>query len=525
MHLANQYVYSRERRRFGDQCLFTDHTQPMLSILPSRGQRLNYILRNPVNASTQLSDQKARSEMQSENVAFVEHGMYHYEGGWPKEVNIHDEESTLRYRKKIEREDNWGAQMPIIINQTSEEIQINNTVDIYQDFFKDLPPDSMGNDIKEPFKARQKNIFHDPQVAAPRPITVVDWARQDIKRFLVLHSNLSRKRDDLINSKEGSESNNFYIWDMENPLKPMITFQSEEIILKAFFCPKEENWLAGGGWSGKVCIWDTRIGGHPVSICPLEAAHREAVPAVCWVHSKTNTEFYTGSYDGSVKYWDGRDLEQPLQEILLDPDMTDAQSRDRAQGATVLEFEYTIPVRFIVGTDMGSIFVGNRKGMTPMETFAAGNYRLFIGPIKTIERNPFFVKNFLITGDWCAKIWAEECKGSPTTLLIKKKNPILCGTWSTMRCSLFVTGDMLGELDFWDLLLHQRKPIFSMKFSKFSIMHVKFRTDGEYLAVCLANGDVQLLELDKALKHSSSKDKTLIGAVSFSKYISVNLLV
>ncbi|XP_065360581.1 dynein intermediate chain 3, ciliary [Calliphora vicina] len=540
MHMTNQFIYSRERRRFGRQCMFSDRNQKMLSIHPSQRLRLHYILRNPVNTSTQLSDQKASSVMETENVAFGEHGMYHYEGGWPKEVNLNDEESTLRHRKKIEREDNWGSQVTNLIYQSGDVVEINNTVNIYQEFFNDLPAE-LCEEIKELFEARQKNIFHDPVVALPRPITVIDWAPSDTKRFLVLHTNIPLQREQAGEEKRRSitkdkkESiiglirlkdcsfNNFYIWDLENPLKPMVVFKCDEMVLKTFFCPKDDNWLAGGLWSGKVCIWDARSGNMPVNICPLEAAHREAVPAVCWVHSKTNTEFYTGSYDGSVKFWDGRDLDTPLQEILLDPIMTDEQSRDRAQGVTVLEFEYTIPVRFIAGSDMGSIFVGNRKGMTPMETWAAGNYRIFSGPIRTIERNPFFVKNFLITGDWCAKVWSEECKGSPTTLLIKKKSQILCGTWSTMRCSLFVTGDMRGELDFWDLLLHQRRPIFSVRFSS-PIIYAKFRSDGDYLAVCLANGDVQLLELDAALKHSTSKDKALIAAMFEREQLRCKLL-
>lgn len=537
MHSSNQFVYTRERRRFGRQCLFSDRNQLMFSINPSKRQRCNYILRNPVHTQTQLSDQKAYTIIETENVTLSDHGMYHYEGGWPKEVNINDEESTQRHRKKIEREDNWGAQVIGLIHQSVDKAEENNTMNLYQDFFIDLPRE-LGEGIKARFESRQKNIFHDPEINR-RPVSLIDWTPNDVRRFLVLHTNIplhrellteikkketvSKEKEDkkkllfaltpTVKAEQPWDSNNFYVWNLQNPLKPLVTFHNDDIVLKSLYCPKDENWVAGGLQAGKVCLWNARAGGQPIAVCPLEAAHREAVSALCWVHSKTNTEFYTGSYDGSVKYWDGRDLNEPLQELLLDPVMTDEQSRDRAHGVTVLEFEYTIPIRFIIGSDMGSVFIGNRKGMTPMETLAAGNYRLFNGPVRTIERNPFFVKNFLITGDWCAKIWSEECKGSPTTFLIKKRSQVLCGTWSAVRCSVFVTGDKQGELDFWDLLLSQRNPIFSLKFSS-SILYVKFRSDGEYLAVCLGNGDIHILEMDAALKHSTSKDKALIAAVS-----------
>ncbi|XP_011201240.2 dynein intermediate chain 3, ciliary [Bactrocera dorsalis] len=528
----NQYIYARERRRFGRQPLLSDRTQLMLSIQPSQRTRNSYILRNPMNSSTQLSDQMAYSWVETDNVTYAEHGMYHYEGGWPREVNINDEESTMRYRKKIEREDNWGVQVMHLIHTSMDVTAQNSAVNIYQEFFVDLPPE-LGKDIRMPFEARQCNIFHDP-LKPVRPITVLDWMPSERRKFLSQPTNFNRvaplrtpavTTKPIAETEDGDENiqtiqetirtdgnpNSFYVWDQGNALSPEVVLESTEPVRRAHFCPRDDNFIAAGLQSGMVALWDARNGGKPLKISPLEAAHREEAAALCWVHSKSNSEFYSGSYDGSVKYWDGRDLETPIQEILLDPEPTDEQANERAHGVTVLEFEYTIPVRYIIASDQGYIFIGNRKGMLPTEVLIS-NYRLFSGPIRTIERNPFFVKNFLIAADWCVKIWAEECKGAPTTLLMKKKNEMLCGTWSPARCSLFVTGDARGEVDFWDILLHQRKPIFTLKLKQ-PIKYVKFRPDGKYLAVALENGDVQLFELDPALRQSAAKDKALLMAL------------
>ncbi|XP_054735169.1 dynein intermediate chain 3, ciliary [Anastrepha obliqua] len=512
----NQYIYSRERRRFGRQPLLSDRTQLMLSIQPSQRTRTSYILRNPMNRSTQLSDQMAYSWVETENVTYAEHGMYHYEGGWPREVNINDEESTLRYRKKIEREDNWGIQVTHIIHSSMDVAAQNSAINIYQEFFVDLPPE-LGQDIRMPFEARQCNIFHDPQTPA-RPITILDWMPSELRKFLSQPTNfkplppvqqpsknVKATDDDKLNR------NSFYVWNQINALHPEVVLESTEPVRCAHFCPRDDLFIAAGLESGIVGLWDARNGGNALKVSPLEGAHRSAAAALCWVHSKSNSEFYTGSFDGSVKYWDGRNLDAPLQEILIDPLPTDEQKRERAHGVTVLEFEYTIPVRYIIASDQGYVFIGNRKGMLPTEVLLS-NYRLFSGPIRTIERNPFFVKNFLIAADWCVKIWAEECKGAPTTLLMKKKHEMLCGTWSPTRCSLFVTGDAKGEVDFWDILLHQRKPIFTLKL-KCAIRYMKFRADGKYLAVGLENGDIQLFELDTALKQSAAKDKALLMAL------------
>ncbi|XP_022220015.1 dynein intermediate chain 3, ciliary [Drosophila obscura] len=509
----NQFIFSRERRLFGRQCLFQDRNELMVSVHPSGRLRLKYILRDPAVHPTQLSDQMALSIMETENVTHDQHGMYHYEGGWPREVNINDEEQTVRHRKKVEREDSWGEQVTDIIRSMMNVAEQNNAINIYQNFFADLSPE-LGQDLRQRFTARVVNVFHDLWVP-PRQMNVVDWMPNNEKQFMAQFTNQYRLRPDgekLVpgDAWNGGE-NGFYIWEVNNPLKPKLFYDSNEVVSRAKICPKDENNLAGGTWSGKVCIWSTFKSGPPLRICPLETAHRENTKALCWVHSKSNTEFYTGSLDGSIKYWDTRDLMMPVHELLLEPMPQERQSRQNSHGVMVLEFEYTIPVRFIIGSDMGCVFVGNRKGMTPQETLLA-HYQLFAGPVCSINRNPFFVKNFLVTGDWRARVWSEESKDGPSTMYFRKKTQIVCGAWSTGRCSLFVTGDKKGVVDFWDLLLHQRLPVCSINFGS-PIKDVVFRPEGSLLAIALENGDTQILVLDDAMKSGTGKEKALIAAM------------
>lgn len=37
--------------------------------------------------------------------------MLHLEGGWPKEINVKDEEAVLRFRRRVEKDDNWAPRM------------------------------------------------------------------------------------------------------------------------------------------------------------------------------------------------------------------------------------------------------------------------------------------------------------------------------------------------------------------------------------------------------------------------------
>lgn len=65
--------------------------------------------------------------------------------------------------------------------------------------------------------------------------------------------------------------------------------------------------------------------------------------------------------------WDTRKLNDPLERLLMDPVKTDEQDISRSYGISVLEYETTMPTKFMCGTDMGMIFVCNRKGKTPTE--------------------------------------------------------------------------------------------------------------------------------------------------------------
>lgn len=139
-------------------------------------------------------------------------------------------------------------------------------------------------------------------------------------------------------------------------------------------------------------LFDRRKGSHPVEATSLDRSHRDPVWKVIWIQSKTGSECFSTSTDGIVLWWDIRKFSEPIEFMYLDP--TKKQKADKAQGAYALEYESTIPTKFMAGTEHGTIIQCNRKGKTPAEKISAvfhGHY----GPIYAIQRNPFFPKNFL----------------------------------------------------------------------------------------------------------------------------------
>lgn len=127
------------------------------------------------------------------------------------------------------------------------------------------------------------------------------------------------------------------------------------------------NVLVSGQLNGQCCAWDVRAGCEPVSCTPREICHRESANRVLWINSKTGTEFFSGGADGQVIWWDMRKLNERLDFLYMDPEKSDEPLLERSYGVSVLEYETTIPTRFMVGSEQGMLFFCNRKGKTPLE--------------------------------------------------------------------------------------------------------------------------------------------------------------
>jgi len=53
-------------------------------------------------------------QMNTMRAEFADASIWHTEGGWPKDVNIADQEVVLRYRKKLEKDEAFQAAVPLL---------------------------------------------------------------------------------------------------------------------------------------------------------------------------------------------------------------------------------------------------------------------------------------------------------------------------------------------------------------------------------------------------------------------------
>ncbi|XP_046403113.1 dynein intermediate chain 3, ciliary-like isoform X2 [Ischnura elegans] len=449
--------------------------------------------------------------------------MNHTEGGWPKDINIAEVEQTTRYRKKVEKDEMYIHAILQVSHTMEHCILQNNAVEIYEEYFggQPLPAADSGVSVSvEKSTSRTVNVFRDPtatNTGRAFPACHVSWSPNGGSRLAVAHCGLEFQKDR--RTRGGAPAMiNSYIWEVENPNKPELILTPPSPLACLEYNPKDPHCLVSGARNGRVGFWDTRRGSLPVDQSGLDVSHRDPASFVLWVASKSGSEFFSASTDGQVKWWDTRKLSEPLETLILDPGnkfsgaggaVDTEQKISRALGTSSLEYESTIPTRFMVGTEKGYVINCNRKGKTPAEKLV-GQYSAQIGPVVALQRNPAFLKNFLTVGDWTARIWSEDVRESAIIWTGYHRVMLTGGGWSPTRYSVFYTTRVDGSLDVWDILQQQREPCLSVKVCDEPLRSMRVHESGQLVAIGNDVGITYLVEFSENLAINHKNDKPML---------------
>ncbi|KAG7471537.1 dynein intermediate chain 2, axonemal [Solea senegalensis] len=399
----------------------------------------------PREGALQVCRDMSEHQVNTERFESSSCGLNHVEGGWPKDINPAEMEQTIRFRKKVEKDEgyiNSILQLGSVMEHCSRQ---NNSTDLYQDYFED---EDQEDESQETTFAKTINVFRDPN-EVKRMVTGLSWHPDSGRKLAAAYSCLEFQRS----SKDVSVDS--YIWDIENPNRPEMALKPTSPLVCLDYNPKDSHTLVGGSYNGQIAYWDTRRGGHPVEFSSVEQSHRDPVYKIIWLQSKTGTDAFSASTDGQVLWWDIRKMSEPTERLVLD--LGREGNLDRALGAISLEFEATMPTKLMVGTEQGVVVSCNRKAKTPAEKIVC-TYDGHHGPVYALQRNPFFPKNFLTVGDWTARIWSEDIKESSIMWTKYQMSFLMDACWSPVRPSVFFTVKMDGVLDAWDVLLKQNDP-------------------------------------------------------------------
>ncbi|XP_067208128.1 dynein intermediate chain 3, ciliary-like isoform X2 [Linepithema humile] len=289
-------------------------------------------------------------------------GMLDLEGGWPKKINVTDEEAVLRFRRRVEKSANWAPRIKKLTDSMERFIQQNNIINLYENYFDDIVPTA----LVLSYKIRTSNMYTDPQPVV-RPVNHLSWSPEE-NRLAASYSFAEFK------TKPSDVNPCSYIWDIENPVAPVMCLRSPSPLIITEFNPRNPPMLISGLMSGQVCNWDIRVGDRPVQMSHRQFSHR--------VHWR---------YDQVVGHQEAEATDRNAGDEPGQSASSGYLRGNRRHGVAIrTDNKQQIPV----GTENGLVINVNRKMQSPVEKLAV-RFNCHLGPVIAIDRHPFALKNFL----------------------------------------------------------------------------------------------------------------------------------
>jgi len=433
-------------------------------------------------------------EVNTERFEVSSVGVLHLEGGWPKDIDPMEAEHTIRFRKKVEKDEDYIAAIQGLGEAASTLLKQNNSINIYGEYFHGAVADHSG----EPPSAKTLTVFRDPNTPR-RTATSVSWYPDGARKVAVSYAILQFQQ------QPQNMSLSSYIWDVHNPNYPELELCPASPLCCLSFNPKEPHVLLGGCYNGLLQYWDDRKGSAPMESSPIEKSHRDPVYDTAWMQSKTGSECASVSTDGQMFWWDTRKLGEPMETLQLDT-KGDASA---VLGGVVMAYDPAAgPTKFLVGTEQGAVLLCNRKAKGPGDKIGA-IYPGHHGPIYALERNPFQSKYFLTVGDWTARIWMEDLR-TPIMTTKYHNSYLTDGCWSPTRPGVFFTIKMDGTLDIWDYFFKQNDPTFTLQVTDVGLHTLSVEGNGKLIATGSSDGTTTLLEICDGLAALQPNEKASI---------------
>lgn len=491
------HVYQKKRRDFGRHPQFHDRAPMMHINMAPTDEASRWTERSQCHLGVQAVPQFSQHEAQTERYFTTNAEVCHVEGGWPKDVDSKDVEQTIRLRKKVEKEPSYGETIKVLGEKLEHCVKQNNAIDIYEEYAQE----HTGDMSEQAPSAKTVNVLEDPS-AIKRTCTDLSWYPDNGGKIAVAYSVLDFQQ------MPHNMSYDSYTWDIQNPKKPVMALTPQSPCVSIQYNPKDPHIIAGGMFNGLVGTWDTRKGSQCLETTTVQNSHRDPVYNLSWIQSKTGTELMSTSTDGLVLWWDVRKLGEPVETLKLE---TDKFGHTGVQSAVSLDYDFTMPTKFLVGTEEGTVISCNRKAKNPADRIVQ-TYSGHLGPVYSVKRNPFFQKIFMTVGDWTARLWSEDLR-SPIMWTGNHTSYLMDACWSPTRPGVFFTTKRDGTLDVWDFFYKQKSKTLSVNVSDSPVYSLKVTENGRYVACGSKDGKCTLLELNQGLYTPQPDEKQSLSAI------------
>lgn len=182
---SNVFTYQMKRKDFGKPTHLMDSKKVYeLALWPNpTWDKDNRFLtdnpnekRNPNFIDLSNIPEYSENTVNTERVNMDTKKMFHYEGGWPNEVDITEEKSRHNHvRKRLERNmvgtDVFIDSCRVMTKKVKDVIKMNNQIDMYEEYFDGEAPD---HNI-EKLSVKTSMLFKDPEKDVKRSINKISW--------------------------------------------------------------------------------------------------------------------------------------------------------------------------------------------------------------------------------------------------------------------------------------------------------------------------------------------------------------
>ena len=454
---------------------FTDQAASVsCEFRPDRELEKNFVRSARQERASQAGGQISAAFVNTERAEFSSQGINHSEGGWPKDVNTADPDQKIRFRKKIEKEDDFIEVTRQLARETEKYVRQNNCINVFEEYFAgvDLATD------QKPASIATAAVFKDPICSAgSREISQVSWSPSG-GRIVLGYCNtgyLAYHRREIDKTS--------LVYDINNPLGPVVKISPQSGLVSVEFSRREEESVAGGCLSGELVVVDTRQGGSPHTSLSPPNSLGDPVTGLAWLNTKTGADLVATLGDGRVVRWDVRNPAQPS--AIIDLNM-DRQAGLARFGATGLSYDPSLPYRYLVSTDLGVVFSLSLKSDSVIGEYQVGHQ----GTVRCVQRNPAYTKIFLTAGDRTLRVCSEDVRSS-SILSSQAAVQVTAACWSSTRPGVIMSGREDGVVETWDLLQHLSSPLLTTNTGPASVTDVKFNQAGSLALVANTAGSAQ----------------------------------
>lgn len=143
--MTDYYTYQKKRMEFGRSANFEDVDIEYLGGAPQikKNQQTNYVMLNPTKHVLDNIPATSEHSVNTERVNTQSKAMKHTQGGWPKECDPTEPADTQKYRRKLEKDPNFGYGPSVSSTSKGaiECIRQNNQNDMFEEYFAGEVPE------------------------------------------------------------------------------------------------------------------------------------------------------------------------------------------------------------------------------------------------------------------------------------------------------------------------------------------------------------------------------------------------